>query len=458
MQKEVQNLKIAYIGGGSRGWAWNLMSDLAIEPDLCGDVYLYDIDLEAAQYNETIGNHIKDSYPSASDWKYHAVPTLKEALAEADFVIISILPGTFDEMESDVHAPEAYGLYQSVGDTIGPGGVIRALRTIPMYEVIASAIRDFCPDAWVINYTNPMAVCCRTLYRVFPKIKAFGCCHEVFGTQKLLASAVKEIRGQDEVERSDIKINVLGVNHFTWITKAYYKEIDLFPLYRQYVEKYGRQGIGNIDENNFNKHFKTRNFVKFDLFRRYGLIAAAGDRHLAEFCPPNWYLKDPHCVESWGFKLTTVKWRREQLAERLEKSRKMFTGELPFEIKPSGEEGVKQIKAILGMGDLTTNVNMPNYGQIPNLPLGAVVETNARFTAGQVTPVFAGEIPAEICPLVIPVAYEQEMTVEAGLTRNLSLAYKAFVSDAQMQISLAESRALFDTMVANTKEYLTDYR
>ena len=101
--------------------------------------------------------------------------------------MISIMPGTFDEMESDVHAPEKFGIYQSVGDTTGPGAVMRALRTIPMFEEFAAAIREYCPQAWVINYTNPMTVCVKTLYRVFPKIKAFGCCHEVFGTQKLLA-------------------------------------------------------------------------------------------------------------------------------------------------------------------------------------------------------------------------------------------------------------------------------
>ena len=99
-------------------------------------------------------------------------------------------------MESDVHAPEEYGIYQSVGDTTGPGGVVRAMRTLPMFEEIAENIKKFSPDAWVINYTNPMTVITRTLYKVFPKIKAFGCCHEVFGTQKLLAYMLKTEYGQ----------------------------------------------------------------------------------------------------------------------------------------------------------------------------------------------------------------------------------------------------------------------
>lgn len=100
----------------------------------------------------------------------------------ADFVVISILPGIFDEMEFDVHLPERLGIWQSVGDTAGPGGMIRALRSIPMFVEIAEAIKAYSPDAWVINYTNPMSLLVKTLYTVFPEIKAFGCCHEVFGT------------------------------------------------------------------------------------------------------------------------------------------------------------------------------------------------------------------------------------------------------------------------------------
>lgn len=152
---KAENIKIAYIGGGSRGWAWALMSDLASCDDISGDVYLYDIDFEAAQHNEIIGNMYKDCENAKSVWNYKAVETAKDALTGADFVIISILPGTFDEMESDVHAPEKYGIYQSVGDTSGPGGIVRAMRTIPMYEEIAENIKNYCPDAWVIQLHQP---------------------------------------------------------------------------------------------------------------------------------------------------------------------------------------------------------------------------------------------------------------------------------------------------------------
>ena len=235
---KVENIKIAYIGGGSKCWAWGLMSDLANASDISGDVYLYDIDYTAAQYNETIGNMYNDAEGANSVWHYHAVKEAAEALTGADFVVISILPGTFDEMESDVHTPEKYGIYQSVGDTTGPGGIIRAMRTVPMYEEIAQNIKKYCPDAWVINYTNPMTLCVKTLYRVFPEIKAFGCCHEVFGTQQFLAMVAQKELGIPEIKREDIKINPVAVNHFTWITEATYKNIDLYPCFAKFCREH----------------------------------------------------------------------------------------------------------------------------------------------------------------------------------------------------------------------------
>ena len=455
---KAKGLKLAYIGGGSRGWAWTLMSDLALAEDMCGDVYLYDIDFDAAKNNEIIGNRIKDLPDCKSAWNYKAVPTIGEALTGADFVVISILPGTFDEMHSDVHTPEEYGIYQSVGDTSGPGGIIRALRTIPMMEEIALAIQEHAPNAWVINYTNPMTVCIRTLYRVFPEIKAYGCCHEVFGTQNVLKIALKEICGIENVARQEIKVNVVGVNHFTWFTKAQYRNIDLFPVYAQFAERYAENGyIKQVDLNWMNRSFFCKEQVKLDLFRRFGYIAAAGDRHLPEFCPQHWYLESPEAVERWGFALTSVDYRKRELQVRLDRSKRLLSGEEVFSINKTGEEGTLQMRALLGLSEMVTNVNIPNVGQIPNLPLGAVVETNAAFRSDSVTPLFAGEIPTEIAPLILPIANEQELLVQAGLERDLEKAFQAFVHDPLVPLNTKTARELFDRMVDNTKAYLGEY-
>ena len=459
IDNRAEGVKIAYIGGGSRGWAWNLMSDLVNCDDMSGDVYLYDIDLEAAQHNEIIGNLYNNCEGAKSVWNYHAAKTPAEALTGADFVVISILPGTFDEMHSDVHTPEKYGIYQAVGDTSGPGGIVRAMRTVPMYEEIAGYIKEYCPQAWVINYTNPMTLCVKTLYRAFPQIKAFGCCHEVFGTQKVLVTALEEVCGITGVSREEIEVNPVAVNHFTWLTKAQYKNMDLFPVYAEFVSRFKETGYTkNLDNNWMNNSFATNQRVKLDLFDRYGYIAAAGDRHLAEFCDGNWYLKDPQTVRDWGFGLTTVDHRKKDLLERQEKSRKLREGEQAPEITLSGEEGVAQMRAILGLREpLVTNVNIPNSGQIPNLPLGAVVETNAVFRSGSVTPVMAGPIPTEIHPLVARICTEQELLDKALAERDLNKLFNAFAADPLVTCSRGDAKKLFDEMVLNTKAYLDSY-
>ena len=456
---KAEDVKIAYIGGGSRGWAWKFMSDLAVCEDMSGSVYLYDIDLEAAEHNEVIGNKFNDAEGAVARWNYFAAKTPKEALTGADFIIISILPGTFDEMESDVHAPEKYGIYQPVGDTSGPGGLIRAMRTVPMYEEIAEYIKEYAPEAWVINYTNPMTLCVKTLYRVFPEIKAFGCCHEVFGTQEFLAKMVAEELGE-KVKRSEIKVNPVSVNHFTWLTESRYKNIDLFPYYEKFCEKHKDGYMDEETVKRFNAAepwFYTNNKLKMELFRKYGYIAAAGDRHLAEFLPGKWYLESPERAKEMGFFLTPVSYRKKTLKERLKKSARLRSGEEAVKLEPSGEEGVQQMRALLGLCELCTNVNIPNVGQIPNLPLGAVVETNAIFRSGTVTPIMAGNVPKSIHPLVSRICTQQENISQAIAERDLDALFYTFVNDPLVTCSMEDAKKLFNEMIENTKEYLKSY-
>lgn len=453
----VSNLRLAYIGGGSRGWAWKFMTDLAMEPSMSGEIVLYDIDREAAEANEVIGNKIDAMPATVGHWHYSVAGSLQEALTGADFVVISILPGTFDEMAVDVHMPERLNIWQSVGDTAGPGGMIRALRTLPMYVPIAEAIRDYCPNAWVINYTNPMSLCVKILYHVFPQIKAFGCCHEVFGTQKVLAAAVAEKLGIPTPNRRDIHVNVLGINHFTWFDKASYEGCDVFPIYREFADKYYQEGFNEPDRNWANSSFDCAHRVKFDLFRRYGLIAAAGDRHLAEFMPGDEYLNDPETVKRWKFGLTTVQWRKNDLQERLAKSHAIVSGEAEVDMEPSGEEGVLLMKALVGMDRVISNVNIPNMGQIPNLPYGAVVETNAMFCKDSISPLMAGNLPEEIRRLVMPHVENHELILQAALSCNRDLVVKAFLNDPNVKAKctdVEEIRKLVDDMIQGTAKYL----
>ncbi|XVK84632.1 alpha-glucosidase/alpha-galactosidase [Bacillus stercoris] len=437
----LHQIKIAYIGGGSQGWARSLMSDLAIDERMSGMVALYDLDFEAAQRNEVIGN-----YSGNGRWRYEAVSTLKKALSGADIVIISILPGSLDDMEIDVHLPERCGIYQSVGDTVGPGGIIRGLRAVPIFAEIARAIRDYAPESWVINYTNPMSVCTRALYKVFPGIKAIGCCHEVFGTQKLLAEMVTERLGIEVPRREDIHVNVLGINHFTWITAASYRHIDLLPIFREFSSHYGESGYELEGESWRDSVFHSAHRVAFDLFETYGAIPAAGDRHLAEFLPGP-YLKQP---EVWKFHLTPISFRKQDRALKRQETDRFIQQQRGVAGKASGEEGVNIIAALLGLGELVTNVNMPNQGQVSNLPIQAIVETNAFITRNSVKPIFSGALPKGVEMLAARHVSNQEAVAEAGLTKDTGLAFQAFLNDPLVMIDRNDAEQLFDDMHQST--------
>lgn len=461
MKADKEHLKICYIGGGSRNWAWVFIKDLAFEKEIGGTIYLYDLDMEAARANEEIGNRVMGEY-NPGRWKFQVEASLQKALEGSDFVFISILPGDFTEMAVDVHAPEKYGIYQSVGDTVGPGGLVRALRTIPMYQTIARAIRDWAGDAWVLNYTNPMTICTRTLYHEFPEIKAFGCCHEVFGTQKLLKKVIERsgLAKDEEVRREDISTRVMGINHFTWIDKATWKDIDLFPLYGEFADQFAETGFEDGgDKNWLNSYFESCERVKLDLFKRYGVIAAAGDRHLAEFCPPSWYLDNPEQVKQWKFTLTPVSFRIEMREELKRKSLAYRNKTEKLGPESSGEEGIRQIKALLGLGNLVTNVNLPNRGQMPDMPQNAVVETNAFFCRDSVQPVLTEGMPNALRNLTLQHVQNQEGILEAALERDLEKAFLVFLNDQQVRkLSRHDGRLLFKEMTDRTLSPKAGYK
>lgn len=454
---KISDLKIAYIGGGSRAWAWTLMNDLAKEKDLSGEVRLYDINHKASKVNERIGNDLTKRKDVKGKFKYKAINSLSSALNGVDIVFISILPGTFDEMESDVHTPERLGIYQSVGDTTGPGGIIRALRTIPMFKEFALAIKKYCPDAWVINYTNPMALCVRTLYKYFPNIKAFGCCHEVFAVQEMLAHMLEKQLKIKKITKDEINVDVIGINHFTWFKKASYKNYDIFPILKEYISKHFKEGFVAKNSNWFDSYFSCAHRVKFDLFNKYGILGAAGDRHLSEFMPGNIYLKNEKTANEWKFSLTPVSWRKKDLKNRLERSKRLYERKEKMVLRNTGEEGIRLIKALCGNDRVISNVNLPNsYNQIIGFPNNTVVETNAVFSKNGIKPICAGSFDSKTYKLMEPHTKIQDLVIDAATTYDINKVYEAFMLDPLVKgrASKKEIKLLVKDMIKNTINYL----
>lgn len=446
-------LKIAYIGGGSRDWARKLMIDLALSPELSGEVALYDIDIDSARLNEQLGTWMQTQPGVLSHWSYAAVPTLREALQNADFVIISIQPGSLEVMRDEIALAEEYGLFYPVGDTTGAAGLIRGLRSASIYKGFAQALATYCPNAWIINYTNPMSICTRTLTRVAPELKVFGCCHEVFSTQRMLARVAAQYLNIELPTRNEIQVNVLGINHFTWVDKAGYQGHDLLALLRHHLEQPGTlRTYTQAEVEDFNDWFFSTDQVKFNLFKRFGVLAAAGDRHLVEFLPG--FIHSPETLFKWGVIRTPVSYRIERWMNAPQKTRDLMDGITPLLLESSGEEGVGMIKALLGLGDLVTNINMENIGQISNMPLHAVVETNAYFSRDHIHPLTAGALSDGIAPLINQHSANQELIIEAALTENTDLAFQAFFNDPSIHLPIDSAWELFNKMLQVNKEYI----
>ena len=459
----MRKIKIAYLGGGSKAWARVFMTDLALADGLCGEIALYDIDVSAAELNQRICAVINRSPETVSKWDYRVYTEIGEALDGADFVACSILPGTFEEMESDVHLPEEYGIYQSVGDTVGPGGILRAMRTVPIYEGFAREIKAHCPQAWVINLTNPMTACTKTLYDVFPEIKAFGCCHEVFHAQEFLCCVAHEVLGVPRPVRREMVIDACGVNHFTWITEANYDGRDMLAVLPEFIEKFYEKGYCEhlgVEPDDFREDpFRYGNKVKMDLFRRFGVLAAAGDRHLVEFMDRSWYLKNKADAESWLYHLTTVGYRKQDRINKINQSQRIADGEEEIKVVKSDEEVVELMKALLGLiPPIVSNANTLNVGQMAGMPAGSVVETNCVFSRNSVKPIVAKPLPGDVNALVLRNAQNIENAYNGIKNRDFRQIFEAFVNQPLCSgLALSDARELFVRMVKATDNYLRDY-
>jgi alpha-galactosidase len=450
---ETKRVRIGYVGGGSENWAHTLINDLAQCEDLSGTVALYDLDTEAAGRNAELGNRVS-AREGTGDWSYEVHDSLGAALEDADFVVCSTQDDPDETFKHDLDVPKEYGIYQSVGDTVGPGGTLRAMRSVPQYREIAAAVREHCPDAWVFNYTNTMTVCTRTLYEEYPEINAVGLCHEVYSTQEFLADLASDY-WDVAASREEVDVNVKGVNHFTFVDEARWRGRDLFGLLDRELESrrpLPRFEAGDLDHEptGVNHHD-----VAFEFYRRFGLFGAAGDRHLVEFVP--WFLnvEEGEEIQRWGLRMTPSSERVSEPGPT--RTERILDGEAEFEIGDSGEEIVDLMRALQGIEPLKTNVNVPNRGQVADLPEGAVVETNALVTGDAITPLAAGSFPPELRDLVTTHVTNQETLVAAGFEGDVDKAFRAFLRDPLVDLQVDRAEELFRALVDREREYLGDW-
>ena len=445
----MNSINICIIGGGSRLWAVTLMKDLSLAAELSGEIRLYDIDFDAAKRNEVVGTRIFSLNSETSgnggpgSFRVKAEEHIEKALNGADFVIISIEPGPTEKRYTDLVLPEEFGILQSVGDTIGPGGIFRAVRAVPLFRDFAGKIMKYCPEAWVLNYTNPMTWCTNAMSREEPGIKVFGCCHEVFGTQKFLARRITEWFDVEEPHHKDIKLDVCGINHFTFALSAEWKGRDLYPFITELADS-PESSADRTDaarERLENENwFESDNLIALDFLRIHGNLGAAGDRHLAEFVP--WYLKSDEELFRFGVIRTPYEWRIREAARKYEKNYE--DSELIGEV--SDEEGVDIIRALTGLQPLYTNVNRPNEGQIPWIKHGHVVETNAYISRNSIIPSVAGTPSDSVKHLIGSIVDEQELVLDGLFEDREEKILQAFMIDPLVDLPRARAEELFYRM------------
>jgi len=309
---------------------------------------------------------------------------------------------------------------------------------------------ELCPEAWVINYTNPMTLCTAALYAAEPDIKAFGCCHEVFGTQHYLAGLVEKWFRVPRPRRQEIALDIAGVNHFTFATAASWNGSDLWPRLRAMAagdRLFADRSRTAAARARKGEWFSSDKLIALDFLRRFDALGAAGDRHLAEFVP--WYLTSERELHRWGVVLTPYAWR---LARS--RSHRRSTTYNRATLNPSGEEGVAQMCALMGLAPLDTNVNLPNRGQMAGVQPCAVVETYAQFRRGTVTPLVARPLPEGVAQLVRRIVAVQQMTLQAAMERDRDLAFQAMLNDPLVSIPTDKAWRMFNEMVRYTKAML----
>ncbi|MDY4976322.1 MAG: hypothetical protein SO147_05430 [Clostridia bacterium] len=431
----MKQLKITFIGSYSNGWVWSLIGDLALDASLCGEVVFYDDESEFARNNAQAGNHI-----GSGGFRYRFSESLADALTDADAVLISLSPGNPKAMRAEIEVPKKYGIYQSNGMGTGVGGFFRGLRTVPVMVELMEAVASFAPEAAVINLTDPVGLCVRAMYDVLPGIKGVGFCHESALACQVLADALGEQRDL-WIERNQIQFQTMGINHFSFFQSAFYEDTDLFPVFEEYCARH-RDGMV-IEEGA--EPYRESQKVRMDLFQRLGLYPAAGDRLLAEFCPPGWYLKDEATIRSWGFSLTSAADREREDANRRRYAEEIGAGKGKLTVISSGTDLVPLIKALTGCSSGFYSLSLPNRGQISNLEEGAIVETGVLCSKNGIQPVLSGEMPLRLKRLTQPHLLMQQLTMEAAVMMEREYALEAFFYEPSLAgLSRQQIQDLFD--------------
>jgi len=399
-------MKIVIIGGGSFTWAFGFARQVINSQKLRPlQLILHDIDAEALslvaavarQYNQAQGNPIQ----------IETSALLEPALEGADFVLASISTGGLAAMRHDLEIPEKYGIYHTVGDTVGPGGWLRAVRNIPVFNHFAETMKRLCPEAWMLNVSNPLTVLTRVPHRNFG-IKTLGMCPGVEGVARAFAC----LAGAPEKARLDYIVT--GIDHGSWLIKLYADGLDVLKKLKEQGYCSGDDRLSApIDDPVVRHQAGVR--AGFAVWREIGYLPSIGDRHTIENWP--WFLTSPETAASFGIQRTSIAEReqnRQKARQRLEAYMRSPDEAALGSMGHGDDPVINVVEALSGFGSFMWGCNYMNIGQIPGFPPGAVVETRCLVDTAGVHPL-CSPMPDVLKVIVLPQVLRQEAIIDIAL-------------------------------------------
>lgn len=435
--------KIAFIGAGRLGFTRKLVRDLLTFPLLRdATLCLMDIDEERLEFSRRAVELIvkKGNYPA----KVEATLNRRKALKGVDAVLCTILAGSVQVWRYDIEIPMKYGVDINVGDTRGSSGIFRALRTIPVMLDICRDIERYCPDAILLNYTNPMAMLCRAMQRE-TNVKVTGLCHSVQGTARNLAKWIG-------APIDEITYLCAGINHLSWFLEYKWNGKDAYPLIRKAVR---RRKIYNEEQ------------VRNEMFLHLGYYVTESSGHNSEYNA--WFRKRPDLIEKYC--TTGTGWNPGRHAFILnnyfdraktwkKKIKKWLEDDASISLERGHEYAASIINAYLGGDPFEFNGNVANTGLIPNLPQDACVEVPVIANKRGFNPLHVGTLPPQLAALNNLIVATEEMAVEAALTGNPEMVYHAIVHDplTSAVLSLAEIKKMVREMLRKNKNHLPQFK
>lgn len=444
-------VRVVIIGGGSTQWAPTLVTDLLSMPglpELGLDIVLEDIDEGRLARTFRYARVAVDRFGLGASVRVTATTDQGEALDGADFVVVTITTGGFASMRHDLEIPARYGIRQPVGDTVGPGGISRALRNVPVLRAIAEDVSARCPDAWLLNITNPMSCLTRAAQSAHPR--SVGLCHEV--PLFLIDAALVLGCAHDEFRPA-----VAGVNHLPVMTSLDLNGENAFGLLLAAAEE-GRARDDSAEHAGEPWRSKTsfarRHAVKLALLERFGALPAAGDRHVAEFFP-HFLTKESGWGAAWGIDHTTIAEREADEAAFVERAERQIAGAERMPRWQSGEMVAPVIHSIFTGEARDLPLNVPNAGQLAGIPDGPVVECICTVDAKGIHPTGTVTLPPPFDEWVRRHVAVQELTFAAALSGDRQLALAAFTLDPLAgRIDFARIEAMASELLAATSPWL----